>query len=89
MIKKSILSILLILTLTALSSKEVQEGWMVFKDSSSTILYVSEGVNCTPWNLQVDGCYERVCCCDSNGQHFCERCCPDQSGKCIAVRVKC
>jgi hypothetical protein len=50
---------------------------------------VAASANCTPWNLQPNGCYERVCCCDSNGQHWCERCCPDKSGECVAYKVKC
>lgn len=52
------------------------------------ILY-TDSANCGPWNLQPDGCYERVCCCDKNGQHWCERCCPDKNGECVAYKVKC
>ncbi|MCS7215889.1 MAG: hypothetical protein NZ826_07055 [Thermodesulfovibrio sp.] len=64
-------------------------------DTSSSCKITSENTlfaasaNCGPWNLQPDGCYERVCCCDSNGQHWCERCCPDKTGKCVAYKVKC
>jgi len=50
---------------------------------------LASSVNCTPWNMQPNGCYERVCCCDKNGASYCERCCPDSSGKCTAHRVKC
>ncbi len=56
---------------------------------NSTNIMLAESANCTPWNKQFNGCYERVCCCDNKGQHWCERCCPDSSGKCIASRVKC
>lgn len=57
--------------------------------SSENNLLLAASANCAPWNLQPDGCYERVCCCDKNGQHWCERCCPDKSGKCVAYKVKC
>jgi len=56
---------------------------------SSENLLLAASANCAPWNLQPNGCYERVCCCDKNGQHWCERCCPDKSGKCVAYKVKC
>ncbi len=52
------------------------------------ILYASS-VNCSEWSIQLNGCYERVCCCDSSGRHFCERCCPDKEGKCIPSKVSC
>lgn len=57
--------------------------------SSENNLLFAASANCAPWNLQPDGCYERVCCCDNNGSHWCERCCPDKKGRCVAYRVKC
>jgi len=57
-------------------------------NSRNNALLAAE-VNCTPWNLQENGCYERVCCCDKKGRHWCERCCPDKSGKCVVYKIKC
>lgn len=49
----------------------------------------SNSASCGEWNLQTNGCYERVCCCDEKGHYWCERCCPDSSGKCTPYRVNC
>jgi len=64
-------------------------GGVYCEHNSENHTLVAASANCTPWNLQPNGCYERVCCCDSKGQHWCERCCPDKSGKCVAYKVKC
>lgn len=58
-------------------------------DSLHTEQLLVSNANCTEWSIQSNGCYERVCCCDSNGQYYCERCCPDASGKCVAYKIKC
>ncbi|MEJ5227297.1 hypothetical protein [Thermodesulfovibrio sp.] len=60
-----------------------------FSQKGSIDNLFADTANCAPWNLQPNGCYERVCCCDKNGQHWCERCCPDKNGKCTPERVKC
>lgn len=88
----SLITILMVLILisasSALSTMNVDEkSGSCSIASEKTLLAAS--ANCSEWSVQLNGCYERVCCCDQNGQHWCERCCPDKSGKCIAQRVKC
>ncbi|GEM_PF-5024736 len=34
--------------------------------------------NCTEWMLQNNGCYERVCARDSDGQMYCQQSCDGQ-----------
>lgn len=56
----------------------------------SGLTFASNDYNCSGWMKQLDGCYERVCCCDKNGQMWCERCCLDErSGKCVVQKVRC
>ncbi|MEN2993772.1 MAG: hypothetical protein ABDH19_00285 [Thermodesulfovibrio sp.] len=92
--KKLLLSIFLFGLIFALASSSfsVTESTLSLpscKSASENNILFAASANCAPWNLQPNGCYERVCCCDSNGQHWCERCCPDKSGKCVAYKVKC
>ncbi|MGC8938541.1 MAG: hypothetical protein ACP5KH_06115 [Thermodesulfovibrio sp.] len=91
--KKLVLAIFLIgLMFTFASSglsttKSFEQSNSCNINSENTLLV--EAANCSQWSLQPNGCYERVCCCDKNGQHWCERCCPDKNGKCVAYKVKC
>lgn len=64
-------------------------GKFAYCNNSDYNLLISSSVSCGEWNLQQNGCYERVCCCDQNGYFWCERCCPDSSGKCTPYKVNC
>ncbi len=92
--KKLFLSIFLMLLILvfASSGQSINESSAISDSciigSQNNLLYAATA-NCTEWSIQPDGCYERVCCCDKNGQHWCERCCPDKTGKCVAYKVKC
>lgn len=91
--KKLVLSIFLMGIIFAFASSSLSITKSGDTPASCNIeakhILFAESANCAPWNLQPDGCYERVCCCDSNGQHWCERCCPDKDGKCVPYKVKC
>lgn len=70
--------------------KEKEDSKSFNKPCSEQIILAANNENsCSEWSMQTNGCYERVCCCDKNGQMWCERCCPDSSGKCIAYKIRC
>lgn len=91
--KRIILSMFLISLIFAFASSGLSTMNMEEKSDSCNInsenTLLAASANCTQWSLQLNGCYERVCCCDKNGHHWCERCCPDKDGKCTAYKIKC
>lgn len=91
--KQLLLLALVLITVIFITSVGISTTANYGKSTKSPInsesFLLAESAKCGPWNLQPDGCYERVCCCDKDGKHYCERCCPDKDGKCNVERVKC
>ncbi len=92
---KKLQLIILLASFVFLFASTSQSNINIYEKSNScsislekVVLYASS-VSCSEWSIQPNGCYERVCCCDSSGKHFCERCCPDKDGKCIPSKVSC
>ena|GEM_PF-1676436 len=87
--KKGIMMTMIIISLMMLS---VYPGgsWYNPKPSNSSAEngFVQLAPSCTDWMKQENGCYWRTCVGD-DGKQYCEECCPDANGNCVAQKVEC